>query len=129
MKNDTLKVFVYGTLKKGGLFASRFDKFRLTNKPGKVKGTMFSVFGNYPGLVLNGETEIKGEVHEYSNAEDVEIALDRIEGFLYSGFTDNLYEKRNVVVETDDGSEECILYEYAQDVSKLTQIQDGEWKL
>ena len=57
MPTNTVKVFVYGTLKQGGYFAKRFDKFRLSNKLGKTKGTMFNVFNSYPGLVLTGNTE------------------------------------------------------------------------
>ena len=129
MPTSTVKVFVYGTLKQGGYFASRFDKFRLSNKLGKTKGTMFNVFNSYPGLVLTGNTEIKGEVHVYSNAKTVEEALDRIEGFNFKGCINNLYDKQKIIVNTEDGEEECLVYIYARDVSKLEQILDGEWKL
>lgn len=129
MPTSTVKVFVYGTLKQGGYFASRFDKFRLSNKLGKTKGTMFNVFNSYPGLVLTGNTEIKGEVHVYSNAKTVEEALDRIEGFNFKGCITNLYDKQKIIVNTEDGEEECLVYIYARDVSKLEQILDGEWKL
>lgn len=129
MPTSTVKVFVYGTLKQGGYFAKLFDKFRLSNKLGKTKGTMFNVFGSYPGLVLTGNTEIKGEVHVYSNAKTVEEALDRIEGFNFKGCITNLYDKQKIIVNTEDGEEECLVYIYARDVSKLEQILDGEWKL
>ena len=40
-KNKELKVFVYGTLKVGGRFATRFDNVRTSTKVGKIKGCLF----------------------------------------------------------------------------------------
>lgn len=125
---DTLKVFVYGTLKKGGRFASRFDEFRKSCKAGKVKGTLFSL-GSFPGIVLSGDTEVRGEVHEYNNAKNVEAALDRIEGFISPGNLHNLYEKRKVNVETATGTEECYLYEFARSTKDLDKVSTGEWEV
>lgn len=124
---DTLKIFVYGTLKVGGAFAHRFDKFRQSTKSGRIRGTMFNVFDSYPGLKLSGDTTIKGEVHEYTNAKEVEQALDRIEGYLGLNNARNLYDKRTVLVETDDGTEECIVYEFARETTQLKEVTAGEW--
>ena len=124
-----LKIFVYGTLKVGGAFAHNFDKYRQSNKPGKIKGTMFNIFGAYPGIKLTGDVEIEGEVHEYANALSVEAAFDRIEGYKGPGQPDNLYEKRTILVETAEGTEECIIYEYARDTKEFNQVKEGVWKI
>ena len=124
---DKLKIFVYGTLKVGGAFAHRFDKFRQSTKSGRIKGTMFNIFNSYPGIKLTGNTDIKGEVHEYTNAAEVEKALDRIEGFIAPGHVNNLYDKKKVLVETENGTEECIVYEFARGTEQLTEVHEGEW--
>ncbi|MBV5347486.1 gamma-glutamylcyclotransferase [bacterium] len=129
IEEQKLKVFVYGTLKVGGGFAHRFDKFRVSTKPGKITGTMFNIFNSYPGVVLKGDTIIKGEVHEYVNAAAVEKALDMIEGFRGEGHTGNLYNKSKVVVNTNDGEEECFMYEYARNTSDIKKVEEGEWQI
>lgn len=132
MKQDTttpLKIFVYGTLKVGGRFAVRFNNLRLSVRPGKIKGTMFSIGDSYPGVILHGDNVINGEIHEYTDAAQVEQALDRIEGYFGEGDTTNLYHKRLVAVDTESGQEACIMYEFARDTSKYTQILEGEWQI
>ena len=129
IEEPKLKVFVYGTLKVGGGFAQRFDKFRVSIKTGKIKGTMFNIFNSYPGVVLQGDNIIKGEVHEYTNAKEVEQALDRIEGYMGEGHAHNLYNKSRVLVNTDDGQEECFMYEYARNTANIPKIAEEEWKI
>ena len=38
-------------------------------------------------------------------------------------------QPQKIIVNTEDGEEECLVYIYAQDVSKFKLISDGEWKL
>lgn len=121
-----LKVFVYGTLKVGGRFAVRFDKFRTSTKVGKIKGTMFNIFDSFPGVILKGDTVIKGEIHEYVNAKNIESQLDLIEGYK-EGHDNNLYNKRKVMAITEDGEEECIMYEFARDTTNVKKVETGEW--
>lgn len=129
MSKELLKVFVYGTLKVGGRFAKRFDDLRVSNKSGKIKGTMFNISDSFPGVVLNGEDVIVGEVHEYTEPTEVEKALDRIEGFFKEGHPQNLYNKEVVEVETEDGIEKCKMYTFAPDTDKYQKIAEGTWKI
>ena len=78
-------------------------------------------------LKLEGDTDIKGEVHEYNNAIEVEKALDRIEGFITSVHKNNLYDKNKVLVETEYGTEECIVYEFARSIDQLEKVPEGVW--
>ncbi len=129
MSKNNLKVFVYGTLKKGGVFSKRFDKNREKVKIGKIKGTMFSINNSFPGVVLNGKTIITGEVHEYSNAEEVERSLDNIEGFAGLEDPSNLYNKEIVEVETEDGTEICKMYTFARNLNNYSKIDSGVWEI
>ncbi len=126
--SKTLKVFVYGTLKVGGHFAGRFDDKRNTIKQGTINGTMFSIGGSFPGVVLNGNTVITGEVHEYSDPARVESALDMIEGYYAEGHDGNLYNKKTVTVKTSDGEEECMMYEFARSTDDVKEVTSGIWE-
>jgi len=124
-----LKVFVYGTLKQGGFFSKRFDDFRCSNRPGSLKGSMYSIDGSFPGLKLVGDTIIKGEVHEYNNSSVVEQLFDRIEGYQGKNNKNNFYDKEIVLVTTAEGEEPCIAYVFAGDISEFQEVKDGEWKI
>ena len=123
-----LKVFVYGTLKVGGRFSTRFDTVRVSSKEGKIKGKLYDL-GSFPAVKLEGNSDVIGEVHTYSNAEEVEKAMDRIEGYNGPGKSYNLYNKRTVQVNTSDGEETCIMYEFARDIEANRQIKEGVWKI
>ena len=126
--NKELKVFVYGTLKVGGRFSKRFDASRTNAKVGKIKGELYDL-GSFPGVLLQGDSEVIGEVHTYKDAEEIEKAFDRIEGFRGTGEPHNLYEKRVVTAFTADGEESCIMYEFARHIEKDRKIKEGVWQL
>lgn len=123
-----LKVFVYGTLKVGGRFSKRFDSVRTSVKIGSIKGTLYDL-GSFPGIKLNSNNTIIGEIHTYTQAEEIEKSLDRIEGYFGEDHPHNLYNKKEVEVVTDNGIEICKVYEFAKDVEKFTEIKEGIWKV
>jgi len=126
---NELKVFVYGTLKVGGRFSKRFDSVRTSVKTGSIKGTLYDL-GSFPGVKLNTEeSTIFGEVHTYTQAKDVEASLDRIEGYFGEDHPHNLYNKKQVEVLTENGTETCMVYEFAKDVEKFTKVKEGIWKI
>lgn len=127
--SELLKVFVYGTLKVGGRFAKKFDDLRVSVKPGTVKGTLFNINKAFPGLVLEGDTEVIGEVHEYENPEAVKHSLDAIEGYYGPGDSHNLYDIKEVEVVTADGTETCKVYVFAKRTDNFDVVANGEWEL
>ena len=127
--SNYLKVFVYGTLKVGGRFAKKFDEVRLSTKTGTIQGTMFNINKSFPGLVLGSNTDITGEVHKYKRPEEVEKAMDMIEGFRGENDPHNLYNKAEVEVETDEGVETCKVYVFARDTADFEEVVDGVWEL
>ena len=130
MENKELRVFVYGTLKVGGKFAGRYDEFRKTVKKGTIKGKMFSVHNSFPGVLLNGEDTIHGEIHEYADPDGkVLSSLNRLEGFITEGNKNNLYNQRFVKVSTDEGEYECLMYEFNRPTDELSQVKTGVWKI
>ena len=129
-----MKIFVYGTLKLNGRLSHGFDALRGVVKPATIKGAMYSVHGSYPAVVLSGNTEIKGELHQYDFNNCTEegafiTAMDRIEGYNPNGDPkNNLYNRVEVFVTLTDGSmAEAMMYVFNRDVSKLDIIADGYW--
>ena len=122
-----MKLFTYGTLKVGGYFSKMFDDIRGSVKKATIKGTMYNIDNKFPGLILQGDTTIQGEVHEYPDGllED----FDRIEGYLGPG-ANNLYDRVQVDVILEDGTvEQAITYVFAQDPKWYNKIVSGEWKI
>lgn len=134
MSENTLRVFVYGTLKEGGRFASCFDSRRLSVKEGAINGSMFSVSGAYPAVIFGGDSIIHGEVHEFADddAKDVQNHMDGIEGFV-EGRDGNLYNRITVDIQVGDELIECETYEYNSELEalkkRMKQIEDGTWEI
>ena len=102
---ETIKIFVYGTLKSGnstrGLDSPQFAHVEKT-KIGiaKTTGSKFNMveLGAFPGVVVNGTHDILGEVWE--GGEDFEVLCDSIEGH-QKDKEDNFYHRN--LVETTEG--------------------------
>lgn len=124
---NILKAFVYGTLKVGGHFASYFDAYRIESVTGKVKGRLFNA-GAFPAAV-HGKGQISGELHTYKNGTEILSAFDQIEGFDYEGSPGNLYNREIIEVETENGTEEAIMYFFNGKTENLREIKEGVWKM
>ena len=125
-----MEVFVYGTLKVGGRYAHQFNRMRSFVTQAKVKGTMYSVGGSYPAVVLDGDTEIVGEVHQYPDDKRKEILarLDSIEGYRGPDNANNLYNRKEVEVTTAEGkSVKAMMYVFNREVAQLEKVADGYW--
>ncbi len=127
-EEDLIKVFVYGTLKVGGHFATSFDAVRKECVEGSIQGTLYNISGGFfPGVVLKGDHTIHGEIHTYSHGEDCLDKLDRIEGV---NGDEGLYIRTTIDVLLEDGTtEEAIIYLYNQEITDDEVIEDGNWKI
>ena len=123
------KVFVYGTLKVGGHFAANFNGVRLSSKKATILGTMFSIDGRFPGVVLEGDTIIQGEIHEYDQFKQVLQGLDSIEGYSVRGEKDhNLYNRSIITANAEDGEEVDVwVYTFNQATDGYDEVESGEW--
>jgi|TARA_R110000787_G_scaffold87489_4_gene186399 gamma-glutamylcyclotransferase (GGCT)/AIG2-like uncharacterized protein YtfP len=124
--NKTMKVFVYGTLKKGGgndifLQNSKYlgsgwthDKYRLFTD------------GSLPYVDKKESNYIKGEVYDVD--EWTFMSLDNLEGHPY------FYQREETWIEVPEDEE--IVKDYLcwmyfineQPTSKVVEIKSGEWK-
>lgn len=82
-----------------------------------IPGTLYKVDW-YPGITLNGNTDIQGEVYELSKSHLRD--LDTYEG--------DEYTRRRVSVLDPDGQKNQVwIYEYNADTKNLQTIPSGNW--
>jgi gamma-glutamylcyclotransferase (GGCT)/AIG2-like uncharacterized protein YtfP len=126
---DKMKFFVYGTLKEGGFFASRFDPFRKSVEEAKIEGVDMLDLGGFPGAVP-GEGTILGEVHEYKNEEEVLRAFDRIEGFSEKDPDGSLYLRKEVEVTLKNGEKTtATMYFFNRETDWHRKVENGVWDI
>ena len=117
-------VFVYGTLRRGG----RNDIARYRPAPqligeASIAGTLFDL-GAYPGIVLEGERRVRGEVYAIEPA--VEAALDVLEEVADDDSGE--YIKRRVRVDVGGRWFDCLVYEiHPMRIAGRAVIESGDW--
>jgi gamma-glutamylaminecyclotransferase len=110
-----MKIFVYGTLKKG------FGNHRLIKEArflgeSFIKGTMYSM-GAFPGVVLKGDNNIKGEVYEVDEGQL--FSMDRLEGH------PNFY--RRTPIKTVDGEDVETYVINSEYIHSRHEVTSGDW--
>ena len=101
--NGEFDLFVYGTLRSTGTAAHRLRGSRLIGL-GEVGGVLYDMDGDFPALVLYGNTPVQGEV--WRCPFELLRALDEYEGVDHGWF-------RRVAVEVqmeDDSKRACWTY-------------------
>lgn len=118
------KVFVYGALRSGASHAWRMERARLFGQA-TVRGTLVKVDW-YPGLVLEGETEVKGEVYEVD--EETLRELDEFEGIGVEDERNDEYKRVQALVRLQDGGTiTCSIYEWQLGVESYEVVSHGDW--
>ena len=117
-------VFVYGTLKQGFSRENSMKEGRNGSpRPGKISGVLMDL-GPFPGLV-QGDNEVIGELHSFTEIKPALDRLDEIEGFYGYGKSFNLFERILCNVETDNGK--MLAWTYRWIGSDGIPIKSGEW--
>lgn len=117
-------VFVYGTLRRGGSNAFRMDGAEFVG-PGTVGGALYRISW-YPGLVLDDEGRVTGEV--YRVGPELLRALDEFEGLAAGEIEGSEYRRVKVEALLGDGEElEVWVYEWKGAFNEDERIQSGDW--
>ena len=119
------KLFVYGTLKRGGELhpelASQKTRFL---GPAKIQGRLFRIKGeSYPGAVpVDSQQYIKGELYELEQPDEALRKIDEIEGC-----DEGLFERRLVDVWAGNKKTKAWAYFYAKPLKKSPPIASGHF--
>jgi len=123
MKTDFF--FVYGTLKIGGCYADRFDKFRVSSEKAILNNMNLYKIGGFPGMTPGNGTVI-GELHEYTEPGIVMQQMDYIEGYAETQY-DLFIRKRKVVIIKSGKEVEAIVYIFNREITGVKLIKNGIW--
>lgn len=118
MNGQTLnkrRLFVYGTLRKGGVAADYLQEQRLLQQNLQLKGFAMYDAGWYPFVVAAGpDSLVIGDVYEVE--ESLMPALDAYEG---EGYVRHMLEE-----------EDLLLYMKAdKDTKGFARVEEGDWLL
>jgi len=121
------RIFVYGTLRRGGVRAIEvhFPPAEFVASA-HVSGILYDL-GPYPGLRLDGEQPVTGEIYQVDDA--VLEALDAYEGFNPIEPELSEYQRRSVAAFLADGlSLDCHVYEmqFAR-TTGCSAVAGGDW--
>lgn len=117
---ETIKVAVYGSLRKG---LHNNDKMGNSKLLGTFESNpIFDMYdlGSYPGLKLQGNTPITFEVYEVSK-EQLKV-IDGLEG--YNEGSDNHFYNR---LKTNTPYGEAYIYTYVPSVHGKRKVTQGDW--
>lgn len=129
----TIKVFVYGTLKVGGLFVNdSLDSNRKSVSHAVMdNATLYNLLEAFPGVITGQGGQVKGEIHEYVDPDTVLKIMDIIEGYDRHNKEESLFLRKIGVVKNNDtgGNEEVVFYEFNEKYmpKKAKIIENGEW--
>jgi gamma-glutamylcyclotransferase (GGCT)/AIG2-like uncharacterized protein YtfP len=115
------KVFVYGTLKKGGHFHDVLQGSLLIGE-GEVEGQLYNL-GAFPGLVQGAGT-VKGELYELGGEANLE-RLDHLEGFFAESPHKSLFVRKQRNIEVGGETHLVWVYYFNMDISGKERI--GVW--
>ncbi len=95
---------------------------------GRVRGSLFD-FGEYPGLVLDDDGWVVGELYRVADLAGRLPALDCAEWYDPADEAGSLYLRRRAPVQLDDGQlREAWLYVYNGPPGRGPRIPSGDWR-
>lgn len=120
-----MKVFVYGTLRKGEANAQLLSDASCTAEQCWTEGTLYDTGFGYPAMKPSASNRTFGELYEVNESEL--IHLDQLEGYSEGG-KNNLYERIEQKVYTDKGETMAYLYVAGREDLLENKIKNGDWK-
>jgi gamma-glutamylaminecyclotransferase len=117
-----MKVFVYGTLKRGQRAAKYLSGQRFLGEAFTARKYRLYDCGGYPGMTeADGGGSVQGEVWEISE-------LCRTELDAYEGVEEGWYELRRVDLDPPWAAAEVFSYVYLRDLGGLPGRAEGVWE-
>lgn len=119
-----MKLFVYGSLKKGGKYHSYLEEATLVADHAVAKGALYDSGMGYPAMTLSESGDIIGEVYEIPG--ELWPALDDLEGYVGEETTD-LFNKLTITVEANGEKMDAVVYVSQNQKLLKTKVPDGIW--
>lgn len=117
--------FVYGTLMEGLSNYYLVEPYVIQKSLRQTKGSLYHLSYGFPGLILNDQNTVYGEVLEVRHPEKVLEILDRLEDFIAPNHPDNMYERKIITVDGMD----CYVYEWARALEGVSEWVPGQnWR-
>lgn len=127
MLSNTIKLFVYGTLRKHESNYFLMNGNKLIAEQAWVYGELYDTGLGYPSMKVQGlESKVYGELYEI-NSESIS-ALDELEDYI-PGRKENLYNRILQDIHTDTGVVQAFVYVSNKDELLIAPILHGDWKL
>lgn len=124
--NQTLLVFVYGTLRQHERNHSLLKDARCIAHQAWTNGILYDTGQGYPAMVSGNGRKVYGEVYEVNLLQLKK--LDELEDYEEEGH-DNLYDRIVQKIHTDFGLVDAHVYVFKGDqVRDLEEIPSGDWK-
>lgn len=120
-----MKVFVYGTLRKGERNASPLKNATCIAEQCWTDGELYDTGYGYPAIKESKGSRVYGEL--YTVKEDELQRLDHLEGYIEGG-NNSLYERIEQTVYTDKGPGDAYMYVASQANLLNRKIPNGDWK-
>lgn len=117
--------FVYGTLKKDGLYAKQFDQYRINSEDATIDNMELYKIGWFPGMVPGNKT-VTGELHEYKDPNIVTALMNKIESC--DGSKQALFRCEHRTVTTKLGKKiKAAVYIFNHNINYMKLIKNGIW--
>lgn len=119
------KVFVYGTLRKGGSNEHYLNGASCISDRCWTYGELHDTGFGYPAIKQHPSFKVFGEIYEI---DDEQLKLvDELEDYEEGG-ENNLYDRIKTTVYTNEGEEEVFVYLGRNQLfEKSSQIESGDW--
>ena len=114
-------MFVYGTLRRGERAWCQIEPYAAASETARCRGTMVAFAAGYPGLALEGDTVITGELVMLRDIAAALAWLDDYEG--------DEFARREIDVETAAGPVRAWVYaiEDRAIMAAGTPVPGGDW--
>ena len=116
-------LFVYGALRKGASNDWRMEVASCLGSA-EVPGTLVKIDW-YPGLVLKGNTRVKGEIYEVG--PELLKQLDKFEGIGFQNEAEDEYHRIRTDVLLDQKPTKVWIYEWLKGIEDYEVVYSGDW--
>ncbi len=119
-----MKLFVYGSLKRGGKYHTYLGEATLVAEHAIADGVLYDSGVGYPAAVLSEPGKITGEIYEIP--DELWPALDDLEGYTGGAETD-LFDKVTITVESYGEEVKAVVYVAKNPKLLKTKVAGGIW--